>query len=202
MLAPCHAASAGMKRCISPYKRNVVDQFAAVGLEGRAKVVNVHAGKLRHQPVRATRRNAPHHEIVDALFSPAADNVVALFQLFEEIWNLARVMLQIAIHREDEVSLRVVEAGGEGRGLSEIAAQLDDEDAAVYGSDLFQQFVTAIGRSVVDEHQLEAVSHWFHDGLEAVVHGGNVFFFVVEGDDNRILRHLFIIDFWRKQGFP
>ena len=32
---------------------NVVDHFAAVGLEGRAEVVNVHARKLRHQPVRA-----------------------------------------------------------------------------------------------------------------------------------------------------
>ncbi len=39
-------------------ERDVVDHLTAIRLEGGAKVVNVDAGKLGHQPVGATRRNA------------------------------------------------------------------------------------------------------------------------------------------------
>ena len=53
-------------------ERNVLDHLAAIGLEGRAEVVNVHAGKLGHQPVGAARGNAPHDKVVDPLLAPAA----------------------------------------------------------------------------------------------------------------------------------
>ena len=66
-------------------QRNVLDHFMPIRLERRAEVVNVHARKLRHQPVRAARRNPPHHEVVDALLAPARHHVVALFELFQEV---------------------------------------------------------------------------------------------------------------------
>ena len=106
-------------------------------------------------------------------------------------------MLQIAIHGDDVLALGVVEAGGEGAGLAEVAAELDDEDAGVYGGDLFQQAVGAIARTVVDEYQLEAVArvteNVLHDGLEAVVEGGHVVLFVVEGYDDGVFQHVFMI---------
>jgi hypothetical protein len=37
--------------------------------------------------------------------------------------------LQIAVHCEDVIALRVVEPGGKRRGLAEVAAQFDDDDA-------------------------------------------------------------------------
>ena len=125
-------------------KRDVVNHFAAVCLERRAKVVNVHAGKLRHQPVRATGRNPPHDEVVNTLFSPSTDHVVALFKLRKEIWDLGRVVLQVAIHRENVVTLRMIKACGKRRGLTKIAAQFYDQHAAVDCGDLFHQFVGAV----------------------------------------------------------
>jgi len=77
-------------------QRNVVDDLAPVGLEGCPKVVNVDARELRHEPVGAARRNAPHHEVVDALPAPTADDVVAFFQFFQKQGNLAGIVLQIA----------------------------------------------------------------------------------------------------------
>ena len=63
----------------------------------------------------------------------------------------------------------MIEAGGQGRGLAEIAAQLDDQHAAVHRCDLFQKLVSAVGGAVVHQHQLKTVAHLLHDLLEARV---------------------------------
>ena len=168
---------------------NVLDDLAAVGLEGGAEVVDVDAAEDRHEPVGDARGNAAEEEVVAALLAPAADDVVALFELGEEVGDLVGVVLQVAVHGEDEVALGVVEAGGEGGGLAEVAAELDDEDAAVDGSDLFKQAVGAVAGAIVDEDQLEGFADLLHDGLEAVVERGDVLFFVVERNDDGIFRH-------------
>ena len=99
-------------------------------------------------------------------------------------------MLQIAVHREDVVALGVIEAGGERRGLTEVAPQFDDQNAAVDGRDLLEQLVGAVARSVVHKNELEAIANLLHDRLQAVIERSHVFFLVMKGDDNRILCHL------------
>ena len=158
--------------------------FAAVGFEGGAEVVDVDAGEDGHELVGGARRDAAKEDVIAALGAPAADDVVAFFELGEEAGDLAGVVLEVAIHGEDEVALRVVEAGSEGGGLAEVAAELDDEDAGIDGGDLFKEAVGAVARAVVHEDQLEGVVPLLHDGLEAVVEGGDVLLFVVEWDDD------------------
>ncbi len=68
--------------------------------------------------------DAAEKEVVSALRAPAADDVVTLFELGEKVGDLVGVVLEVAVHGEDEVALRVVEACGEGRGLAEVAAEL------------------------------------------------------------------------------
>src|SRR5215475_8017389 len=94
-------------------ERDLIENFAAVGLEGCAKIVNVDSAELGHQPVRAAGGDAPQPEIVDALFAPAADDVVTLGDFFEENRNIGGIMLQVAIHGDDELAARVIETGGE-----------------------------------------------------------------------------------------
>ena len=53
--------------------------------------------------------------------------------------NLAGVVLQVAVHGDDELALRVVEAGGQRRGLAEVAAQFDDQHPAIDRSNLLEQ---------------------------------------------------------------
>ena len=130
------------------------------------------------------------------MLAPAADDVVALFELGEEVGDLVGIVLEIAVHGEDEVPLGVVEAGGEGGGLAEVAAKLDDENAAVYGGDLFQQAVGAVAGSVVDEDQFKRLADLLHYGFEAIVEGGDVFFFVMERNDDGIFRHGLMILLW------
>jgi len=125
------------------------------------------------------------------MFAPAADDVVALFKFGEEVGDLVGIVLEIAVHGEDEVALGVVEAGGKGGGLAEVAAELDDENAAVDGGDLFKQAVGPVAGTIVDEDQFEGFADLFHHGLETVVEGGDVFFFVMERNNDGIFRHGF-----------
>ena len=165
-------------------ERNVVDDFAAIGLVGSAEVVNVHVGELGHQPVGAARGNAAHHEVVDALLAPAGDDVVALFQLFDKVRNLVGVVLQVAVHGEDELARGVIEAGRKRGRLPKIAAQFDHQHAAVDRGNLFQQFVSAVAGAVIDKHQLKAVAHLLHYLLQARIKNGDVLLFIVKRNDD------------------
>jgi hypothetical protein len=130
------------------------------------------------------------------MFAPAADDVVAFFEFGEEVRDFAWVVLKIAVHGEDVVALRVIEAGGESGGLTEVAAELDDEDTTVYGSDLFQEAVGAVARAIVNEDQLEGFSDLLHNCFETVVERGDALLFVMERNDDGIFRHLLMILLW------
>src|SRR5215469_13614628 len=98
-------------------------------------------------------------------------------------------MLEVTVHGENEFALTVVEAGGEGRGLAEIPAQLHHNHSAVDGSNLLEEQEGVVLAAIVDENQLEGLARGFHDDLEPVVKFGNILFFVVKRDNNGILEH-------------
>src|SRR5260370_29178424 len=123
------------------------------------------------------------------MLAPAADEVVPFFELGEEVGDLVGIVLEIAVHGEDEVALGVVEAGGEGGGLAEVAAELDDENAAVDSGDLFEEAVGAVAGSIVDEDEFEGIADLLHYGFEAGVKGGDGFFFVIGRNHYGIFRH-------------
>jgi len=102
-------------------------------------------------------------------------------------------VLKIAVHGEDIVALGVVETGSEGRGLSEVAPQLNHQDSAVYGSDLFEKAIGSVAGAIVDKDKLKGFADLLHDSLEAVIEGGDVLFLVVEGYDDGVFRHVSMI---------
>ena len=140
--------------------------------------------------------NAAHDVVVDALLAPAADDVIASPQLFDEQGYVVGIVLQIAIHGKDVLALAVVEAGGQSGGLAKVASQLYDHDTAVDGGYLLQKREGVVVAAVLDEHQLERLLRGFHYRLQPVVEFGDVLFFVVERNNDRVLKHdLSIIPF-------
>ena len=72
----------------------------------------------------------------------------------------------------------------EGRRLSKVAAQFDNRDAAVDGSDLAKQVERAVARAIVDQNEFEGLALNLHDRLEAIVKICNVLLLVMQGDND------------------
>ena len=175
-------------------ERHLFENLAAIGFEGGAKVVNVDAAQLGHQPVRHAGGDAAHPEIIDAHLAPAADDVVAGGNLFQKQRDVGGIVLQIAIHGDDVLAPGMVETGGQSGGLAEVAAELDHRDAAIDGRDLAQHGESVVVRTVIDQHDFEGLARRLHHRFQAVVEIGDVLLLVVQRDDDGVLGHsLFII---------
>ena len=68
--------------------------------------------------------------------------------------------------------------------MSKVAAEFDNRDPAVDGSNLAQQVEGAVARAVVDQDELEGLAVDFHDRLQAIVEVGYVLLLVMQGDND------------------
>jgi hypothetical protein len=59
------------------------------------------------------------------------DHIVSLAPLVDQQWNDFGRVLQVNVNRDRGVSLAIVQPGGHGGFLAEIARQVDDPDAPV-----------------------------------------------------------------------
>ena len=93
-------------------------------------------------------------------------------------------MLQIAVHGKDHFAARVIEAGFERSGLSEIAAQANQIHAPVMFVNFRQNFEGIVAATVVDKHQLVRFANAVHYLRQLHVQRRNVFLFVEERHDD------------------
>ena len=168
---------------------DVLDDFAAIDFEGGAEIVDVDSGELGHHPVGNTRRQAAHDEIVHALLAPAADDVAASgFKSFQHYRDVVRVVLQVAVHGNNDFAGGVVKSGGEGGGLAVIALETDDGDARIIKGNLAENLRSRVAALIVHINELDGFKAAGHHIGEAGVEFADAFLFVVNRDDDRIFR--------------
>jgi len=168
---------------------DVLEDFGAVGLEGGAEVVEVDAGGFFHEPVGDAGRDFAGDGVVDAVLAPAAGEVVALVDFFEEIGDVFGLVLEVAIEGDDDGAGGFVEAGGEGGGLAEVAAEADDFEAGVGFDEVGEEVEGAVCGGVVDEDDFVLAADAFEDFSETVVERQDGRFFVVNWNDDRKCWH-------------
>ncbi len=167
----------------------LADDLRAVRLQRAAVVVQPHARDAPDQPVRDARRQSPR-ETVLPLLAPAGDDVVALVDLLEQGGDVGRVVLQVAVHRDDDRAARVVEAGGHRGRLSVVPAELDEPEPRVVGRERAQARVGVVTASVVDDHDLPRPAERVQRLAERGVERFDVPLLVVHRDDDRDLGRL------------
>ena len=146
-----------------------LDDRRAIGLERRAEVVERYARQLRHQPVGQLRRQPARPEVVDALLSPPADDVVPVVQLCEQRRNFLGRVLQVAVHRDDDVAGGRVESSREGGGLAVIPRQVDHPHARIALGHDGERRRRPVGASVVDVDDFGVESQDEQHGGQATV---------------------------------
>src|SRR5580704_7655291 len=163
-----------------------LDDFALVGFERCAEVVEVYAAQLGHHPVGDAAGKLAHEPVIAAGIAPAADEVEALLDFLEEARDFFGVVLEVAVHRDNDVAASEVEAGFERGGLAEIAAEADDIDAVIVLVNVGKNFERVIAAAIVDENELVGLADGVHDLGDLHVERRDVFLLVEERDHNRV----------------
>ena len=110
-----------------------------------------------------------------------------------------RVVLQVAVHRDQDLAPGVLDAGRHGRRLAVVAPELHDAKSRVVPGDVDGKLKGAVTAAVIDEHHLERDAQWLDRLDDGRVHAPDVVLLVVEGNDDGdrgMIRHAVRVVAW------
>ena len=94
-------------------------------------------------------------------------------------------MLQIRVHDDDRVAARVIEPGGDGDLLAEVAAERDGAIARIKLMGSAQPLKRAVAGAVVDENDLEGIGRTLQNRRQRLHEKVKIVRLVEHGDDDR-----------------
>ncbi len=133
---------------------DVLDDLAPIRLQRAAVVLEHHAGHPGDQGVRDQRGKPAREPWIFAVAPPTADHVVTLVQLGQQQPDVARIILQIAVEKDEDVAAAVLDAGLQGSGLPEVAAELHELGVGVVFRQRAETFEAPVAAAVVDVEDL------------------------------------------------
>ena len=83
---------------------DVLQHFASIGFESGAEIVQVNTGRFLHHPIGDAGGNLTGDGVIDSLLAPAARDVVAFFDFFEQKRDVVRIVLKVTIERNDHIA--------------------------------------------------------------------------------------------------
>src|SRR5438309_5664215 len=133
--------------------------------------MKLHTRCTLHHPVSDARRNLTRNSVIYAIFAPAAGDVIAGIDLLEQERDVFRIMLEVAIQRDDDVALSFIEASRQSGSLPEIAAQSQNFQVPVGFNEIREKIKTSVGGRVVDKNNLVGPPDGFENGGQTIVEG-------------------------------
>ncbi len=115
-------------------------------------------------------------------------DVVALVHELEKLRNIARIVLQVAVHGDDHVTARGLYARRHCGGLPVVASELHHAHARILLGKTHGNGERAVAAAVVDEHHFEREAERLERVDHRFVHRRNAFLFVIEGHADRYFR--------------
>ncbi len=134
--------------------------------------------------VRQPTDEIPPHRGILSVAAPAGAHVEALVELRQQHRNVVRVVLQIGIHRNDDLARREVESCLHRGGLAEVAAEVNDLERRLRRRDLVEQRRRVVRAAVVDEYHFPGVRQLRERGDEAIAQPRQALLFVENRDGN------------------
>ena len=165
-----------------PVQVNVVQQPGAIGLQHAAIVVQMHAGDQGDELVGDPGREAAREPRVSTRPPPAADDVVPFGEFGQEPRDIARVVLEVGVHRAQHRAPRAGDAGSDGRRLAVVAAELDDPDVGVPGRQVTELREAGVDAAVVDIDHLVRLAQFVQHARQRLVQRRQVVLFVEHRD--------------------
>ena len=164
-----------------PFEWNqLADAFAPHRFQSTAGIAHAVFREPAPDEVRHLARDALH-ESVFALGAITADQIGAALDFGEQLWNVCRIVLEIAIDQYRRRAPRILQTSVHGRALTGVAFKLDDTDPRLDGDALNGR----IGRAVIDENDF--VIDTAQGGGELGLEDWHVLLFVKQGHNDRDL---------------
>ena len=118
--------------------------------------MQVYTGNARDDAIGDTAGQIAFDRRVLAILAPAGNDVKAFVKLGQQLGNVVWIILQVAVHRHDNVASGVIQPGHERGGLAVVAAEVNDSDALVGSGDLVEYGCRAVAAAIVDQYQFPA----------------------------------------------
>jgi molybdopterin molybdotransferase len=160
------------------------EDLGPVRLEPAVQVVEAQARDTARRGIEEPRERAPEPR-VPTLRLPARDEVEAFVELGEKARDLAGIILEVGVDRDDHVATGVREPGRERGGLAEIPAQPDHANVLVLGMEASECREASVGRAVVDEDHLPRAAEGLEGRFQLVVQRRERQLLVVDRHDDR-----------------
>src|SRR6185312_6310399 len=129
----------------------IFDYFTPVGFEAIIDVMQVNARHLADHAIEYARRKGFRDRIKTGVF-PTRNQVISFIEFRQKIWNLFRVILQVAIHSKNDRAATVTESSYKRRRFAKIFAKSNDTyNARMFSVQLFQFQKGFIGTAVVNK---------------------------------------------------
>ena len=167
-----------------PVDFDVLDHLAAVGLETAVHVVELDARDLAGGSVEKLGRKILGELVVLTVLLPAGHHVVAFLRDFlVQAGDLVGGVLQVGVHGDDHVALRLVETAVQRSGFAVVAPEADAVHQRIGRRKALDNLPGGIGAAVVDHYYLVGIAFGEHDPLNPGFELGKGFRFVEQGND-------------------
>ncbi|MEI9897779.1 MAG: hypothetical protein WDN28_28960 [Chthoniobacter sp.] len=138
---------------------------APVSLEGAAEVVQFDARHERNEAVGHDARDVALQGIVLAVLAPAEQTSKPSLSLSSSLGDVAGIVLQVAIHRNDHIAAREVEAGHHRRRLAVITAEVHHFDGRIFRGEAVEHARAGVVAAVIDEDELHGWPTFFRTAV-------------------------------------
>src|SRR5882724_311422 len=146
-------------------KLNALQRLPPIGFQSASIIVQMNPRNRRDEPVgQRAWQLAPERGVLP-LLPPARDEIVALIQFGQELRNIGRIILEIAIHGDEDISPGKTNTGHESRRLTGITAQLDEAQLRL--RQLPDNLARLIGAAVVHNNDLVGKAEIFQAAKES-----------------------------------
>src|SRR5204863_8075805 len=112
------------------------------------------------------------------------DDVIAFAHFCDERRNLRWIVLQIAVHRDDDFALRSIEAGLEAGSLPEVPSQTNGSYARIAIADFGKNLESAVAASIIDKDDFISAAQLGHGRDDSRIQRPHVGLFVKQRNND------------------
>jgi hypothetical protein len=116
--------------------------------------VKTNVRAVRDDAIRDHAWETPTDKLVASSFTPSTHEVVSLIELSDHLWNLFRIVLKIAIERDNDIVLGVIKSCGHRGCLAEVAPELNKSKVRIVACRLKEGRYRGIARAVINVDDL------------------------------------------------